>query len=146
MRKTILGLVAAFAVIAAGSAPALACDSCSPCGYASPCGGYVQPYAPYERLPDPVVQYHSTPIAQPQYYYVEQGPTYTGPGNWAPRPTYEETALPTYRHHPYYWHHGYRHSYPSVRYGHFPHHTMRYGMIHHRYGWGHREHVLRRYY
>ena len=38
-------------------------------GYAgcSACGGWVR-----ERLPDP----------EQQYYYVNQGPTYTGPGNW----------------------------------------------------------------
>ena len=29
-----------------------------------------------------------------QYYYVNQGPTYTGPGNFAPYPGYEEGALP----------------------------------------------------
>ena len=33
-----------------------------------------------QRLPDP----------EQQYYYVNQGPTYTGPGNWAPRPVYQE--------------------------------------------------------
>jgi hypothetical protein len=117
MRKTILGLVAAFAVIAAGSAPALACDSCSPCGYVSPCGGYVQPYAAYERLPDPVVQYHSAPIAQPQYYYVEQGPTYTGPGNFAPRRYYQEQGVAGwgYRHHyRHRWHHYGYHYRPHV--------------------------------
>ena len=39
-----------------------------------------------ERLPDPVHQ----------YYYVYQGPTYTGPGNWAPRPVYREGAISGY--------------------------------------------------
>ena len=49
----------------------------------------------YERLPDPVHQ----------YYYVNQGPTYTGPGNFAPYQGYEEGALPGwgYRHHRHYW-------------------------------------------
>jgi hypothetical protein len=42
------------------------------------CGGWA-----YERLPDPVHQ----------YYYVNQGPTYSGPGNFAPYPTYQESAL-----------------------------------------------------
>ncbi len=65
------------------TAPAYACGGwygggCAPCGYVSPCG------ATYERLPDPEVQYHSAPIAQPRYYYVDQGPTYSGPGNFAP--------------------------------------------------------------
>ena len=117
MRKMISGLVAAVAAIAAGIAPAKACDSCSPCGYVSPCAQtYVQPYAAYERLPDPVVQYHSAPIAQPQYYYVEQGPTYTGPGNFAPRRYYQEQGVTGwgYRHH--------RHHYGYSAYRHYPYH------------------------
>ena len=143
MRQTILGFVAAIAVVVASSAPAMACgglfDSCGGCGYVSPCA---QTYVPaytyggcntgcggwgYERLPDPVVQYHAAPVASPQYYYVDQGPTYTGPGNFAPYPTYREGGVygwGGYRHH-----HGY--------YG-YPHHRM------HHYGYG--EHVLRRYY
>jgi hypothetical protein len=131
MRYKIAGLIAAVAVMIA--APAMACGGlftgCSPCGqqYVSPCAqSYVAPapvYAAgcntcggwaYERLPNPVHQ----------YYYVNQGPTYTGPGNFAPYRTYEESALPVYRS----WRHHHRH--------------MHYGMMHH----GHREHVLRRYY
>jgi hypothetical protein len=121
MRQTISGLVAAIAVVAASAVPALACGnglfqgSCSPCGeaYGSPCAPpqvYVSP-APtygdagcnggcggwaYERLPDPVHQ----------YYYVNQGPTYTGPGNFAPYPTYQESAVSgwdAYRRRPYYY-------------------------------------------
>jgi hypothetical protein len=99
MRHMISGLVAAVAVMAA--APAMACGygSCSPCGaaYVSPCAAsvYAAPVVSYsytnyggcygwatERLPDPVQQ----------YYYVNQGPTYTGPGNWAPAPVYREGA------------------------------------------------------
>lgn len=90
MRQMISGLVAAIAVMAA--APAMACGY-GPCGapyvapvviynYSSCCGGWV-----YERLPDPVQQ----------YYYVNQGPTYTGPGNWAPRPVYQEDSGYAYR-------------------------------------------------
>ena len=110
MRQTISGLVAAIAVVAASTVPAMACGgglfgSCSPCGqaYVSPCA---QAYVPgpvytgcntgcggwaHERLPDPVHQ----------YYYVNQGPTYSGPGNFAPYPTYQESALgwDTYRRH-----------------------------------------------
>ena len=99
MRQTISGLVAAFAVVTASAAPAMACGwfGCSPSPvYVSPapaysysgcdfgCGGWA-----YERLPDPVHQ----------YYYVNQGPTYSGPGNFAPYPTYQESALgwDTYR-------------------------------------------------
>ena len=107
MRQTISGLVAAIAVVTASAAPAMACggglfqSSCSPAdrpmsararspGLRSPapaysysgcntgCGGWA-----HERLPDPVQQ----------YYYVNQGPTYTGPGNFAPYPTYQERSI-----------------------------------------------------
>lgn len=94
MRKTISGLVAAVAVMmTVGAAPAMACyGGCAPApvyvapvasysGCYSGCGGWAT-----ERLPDPVHQ----------YYYVNQGPTYTGPGNWAPRPVYQESALPVW--------------------------------------------------
>lgn len=169
MRKTISGLVAAVAVMmTAGAAPAMACGgglftSCSPCGYAAPCAPapvYVAPVYSgcntgcgwaHQRLPDPVHQ----------YYYVNQGPTYTGPGNWAPEPAYEEDALPVYRHRPHYY--GYRahrpHGYgygvrPGYRYGygvrhghHGMHHGMRHGAPMMMQGhYGHREHTLRRYY
>jgi hypothetical protein len=165
MRQTISGLVAAIAVVTASAVPAMACgggglfqSSCSPCGqaYVSPCAqveAYVPPAPVYsecnscggwahERLPDP----------EQQYYYVNQGPAYSGPGNFAPYPTYQEGAVSewgAYRHHPYHygyeggrygegygyrahpqlrpWHEpmGYRHSMrPSIRYGYAPH---RYG-------------------
>ena len=187
MRQTISGLIAAVAVMAASAVPAMACggglfqSSCSPCGqqaYVSPCeqayvpapvysgcdtgcGGWAQ-----ERLPDPVQQ----------YYYVNQGPTYSGPGNYAPYPTYREGSVygwNGYRHHRH--HYGYeggyegRRSYgyrshrdygysarPSLRYGYAPRHSygprygMRYGAPMGMRGYGHermmREHVLRRYY
>jgi hypothetical protein len=108
MRQTISGLVAAIAVMTASAAPAMACGffqgGCAPCGevYVSPCA---QAYVPtngysgcyggcwaYERLPDPALQYHLS-YRLPQYYYVNQGPTYTGPGNFAPYPTYQEGAV-----------------------------------------------------
>ena len=124
MRQTISGLVAALAVIAAGIAPAKACGfGCGPCGYVSPCGaGYVQPYyagyagyAGYERLPDPEVQYQN-PVAPPQYYYVEQGPIYTGPGAFAPHRVYREEGI-------YGW--GYHRHFPRHH-----HHWDRYGSRH----------------
>src|ERR1700761_1092574 len=92
MRQTISGLIAAIAVMTA--APAFACGGyggCSPFGYVSTCGGVV------ERLPDPVVQYNAAPVALPQYYYVDQGPTYTGPGNFAPRRAYREEGISDWR-------------------------------------------------
>jgi hypothetical protein len=114
MRQMISGLVAAIAVMTAGVAPASACGYGGCCGaYVSPClGGYVPAYGyagcwtcgwAFERLAEPTTQ----------YYYVNQGPTYSGPGAFAPYPTYEESALPVwgayrYRHryvrYPYSYH------------------------------------------
>jgi hypothetical protein len=159
MRQLITGMVAAVAVVAASAAPAMACglfDTCSPC---TPCAApqvYVPPPPPvysgcnpcggaaYERLPDPEQEYGTAPAVH-QYYYADQGPTYTGPGDFAPHPVYREGGW-GYRHHihhygygfhPHAWHHGYHYGYE--------HHGMRYGyaMPHH---YGYREHTLRRYY
>jgi hypothetical protein len=123
MRQTISGAVAAIAVMTAGAAPAMACGftACSPCGQTySPCE---QVYTPpvvntgcntgcgggaYQRLAEPTTQYQSYAQPTSQYYYVNQGPTYTGPGAFAPYPTYQEEAMSgwgAYRHHPHY--HGY---------------------------------------
>jgi hypothetical protein len=168
MRQMISGLVAAIAVVAASAAPAMACGE-TPCGQSyipapvysgcnTGCGGWG-----YERLPDPVQQ----------YYYADQGPTYTGPGDFAPYPTYREGRVygwNGYRHHHHYqygydgggygyrthsyFHHWHAHhnfyGYPehhSIRYGYMPHHSLRYGggMPHHT-GYGYREHTQRRYY
>jgi hypothetical protein len=174
MRQMISGLVAAVAVMAAGVAPAMACggglfqSSCSPCGqaYVEPCAqSYVAApvysgcntgcgAAAYERLPDPEQQYEdATPVHQ--YYYADQGPTYSGPGNFAPYPTYREGG---YHHRPYHYGYAPRHNY---HYGYATHHSYRYGYAPHRsygprysqqyYGprphhYGYRERVLRRYY
>ncbi|MDO9058658.1 MAG: hypothetical protein Q7U92_06525 [Bradyrhizobium sp.] len=121
MRKTISGMVAAVAVMMTmGAAPAMACyaNPCAPAPvYVAPAysGCYTGCGWATERLPDPVHQ----------YYYVNQGPTYSGPGNWAPRPVYQETSVSYGR--PYYDgyrarpHYGYRYSVrPSVRYGYAP--------------------------
>ncbi|MBR0738968.1 hypothetical protein JQ581_18700 [Bradyrhizobium liaoningense] len=159
MRQMISGLVAAAAVMFVATAPAAACGytTCAPvapvysgcntgCGY-----GYGYGYGAYERLADPATQ----------YYYVNQGPTYTGPGAFAPYPTYREDAVvapanfgygygyraavaprPYYR--PYRYGNGPRYGYlPRVHYG----HAARYGYAYRhapRYYGGHR--VLRRYY
>ena len=75
----------------------------TPC-YAG-CGGWV-----YERLAEPTTQ----------YYYVNQGPTYSGPGMFAPYPTYQESAVPQgpavygYRRH-HHRHHSYHYGYPVLR-------------------------------
>ena len=160
MRQTISGLVAAFAVMTAGAAPAMACgggmfQGCSPCGqaYVEPCAQpqvYVQPQAyvapapvysgcntgcggwGYERLADPALQYHAAPVRH-QYYYVNQGPTFSGPGALAPYPTYEEAGIDGHRVYRY-------HTHPHYRGWH-------YGSAHHRmHHYGYRQHALRRYY
>jgi len=160
MRQMISGLVAAAAVMFAATAPAAACGF-NPCQPVAPvysgcntgCGGYGYGagYGAYERLAEPTTQ----------YYYVNQGPTYTGPGAFAPFPTYREDAVvapanygygyraavaPYHRPHyrPYRYGYGPRYGYlPRTHYGYGP----RYGYAHrhapHYYG-GHR--VLRRYY
>jgi hypothetical protein len=185
MRQTISGAVAAIAVMTAGAAPAMACGftACSPCGQTySPCE---QVYTPpvvntgcntgcggwgYDRLAEPTTQYQSYAQPSPQYYYVNQGPTYTGPRAFAPYPTYQEEAVSgwgAYRHHPRYygydggryadagiegsavqsyrWRHSfhYRPWHHAYRHGYAPHHyAMHYGYMPYRYG----HHVLRRYY
>jgi hypothetical protein len=119
MRQAISGLVAAIAVVVASAAPAMACGG----GWFAPCQGYVPVPVywgcnsgcggwAYERLPDPIQQ----------YYYADQGPTYSGPGNFAPYPVYRERTVSgwgAYRRGPYY---GYRH---PLRYG-YRAHTRRY--------------------
>lgn len=113
MRQTISGLVAAIAVVTVSAGSAMACggglftsSSCSPCGqaYVSPCAqGYSAGYgyagvAAYERLPDPTYQHHHRHHAGGhQYFYANQGPTHTGPGQFAPYPTYQETAISGWR-------------------------------------------------
>jgi hypothetical protein len=141
MRQTIKGLVAAFAVTTAGIAPAMACGF-DPCAttYAAPVYAPAYTYAApvyagcgacgggwaYERLSEPTTQ----------YYYVNQGPTYTGPGQFAPYPAYQEDALPVYAHayrwhHYYSWHHSYHyvpHHY-AYHYGHYGHYYYGHPLI-----------------
>ncbi|WJR75928.1 hypothetical protein [Bradyrhizobium sp. NP1] len=156
MRQTISGLVAAIAVMTAGAAPAMACGyaACAPCAtaYYSPCGWG------FEHLANPETQYYGATGYYPttQYYYVNQGPTYSGPGAFAPYPTYQENSVAYAR--PYYYGAGaaapavypyrWRRHYHAWR---RPYHSYRYGW--HRYGYGPRYHsyhrgypVLRRYY
>jgi len=59
-----------------------------------------------------VDQYGYRGHASQQYYYVNQGPTYSGPGDYAPRPIYREGAIAGYRHY------GYRRHYRAHHYGH----------------------------
>jgi hypothetical protein len=115
MRQKIAGLIAGVVLAATMSAaPVQACTALDPCGgygsygYGAGCGtglgcgngfgynynrgyGYDAGYGyGYEHLPDPSAGFS---YQSPQYYYVNQGPTYTGPGNWAPLPTYQERAV-----------------------------------------------------
>ena len=159
MRRVISGLIGIAGLALAGSAPAMACgySSCAPCGYASPCAPSVayQPAYTYQ----PAYSYHYghaygaagcgscgvryERLAEPthQYYYVNQGPTYTGPGAFAPYPVYQESAIPVYRYH--HRHHAYEETRvaPPMVYGH-PRSAYRWGAS--SYSHGHR--VLRRYY
>jgi hypothetical protein len=121
MRQTISGVVAAIAVMTAGAAPALACgfSACAPYaqgyGYAptvvgTGCGSCG--YDVYQRMAEPDTQYNPATRYSPttQYYYVNQGPTYSGPGMFAPYPTYQEKALGADER-ALYWHHHYHHGY-----------------------------------
>jgi len=113
MRQKIAGLFAGIVLAATMSAaPVQACTAIDPCGnwgyygYGAGCGnglgcgtssgagaGYDYDgygYTVRERLPDPTAGFA---YQNSQYYYVNQGPTYTGPGNYAPFPTYQERAV-----------------------------------------------------
>ena len=106
MRHLISGVVAAVAVMAASPAMTCGYSSCgTPCYSYSPCvsAAYVAPVAAFSygygcgggcgyggygygyaaRLAEPTTQ----------YYYVNQGPTYSGPGAWAPQPAYYEPSV-----------------------------------------------------
>ncbi len=161
MRQILTGLAAAAAVMAASAAPAMACDSgCSRGLFTSGVFGegygygYNESYLP-ERLPDPSWVYRHR-VYGPQYYYVNQGPYYSGPGNYAAAPTYQERAVNGWRGYDRGYYYGYSggpygnattHYYdgmPSVqgpvvyRYnGYRAHrHSMRYGYHTPRYGYG----------
>jgi hypothetical protein len=128
MRQMISGLLAAAALTVAGAAPAMACGygSCSlPYGYV----GWG-----FERMPDPELQYHSVERV-PQYYYVNQGPTFTGPGAFAPLPTYPVGGWNVYTHYP-------RYVGPYAAYRWHRH----YHWQPHRYSYYHGRPILRRYY
>lgn len=142
MRQMISAVVAALAVVVAGAAPAKACGftSCehtyvpsygySGYGYSGCATGCGAGWG-FERLAEPTTQ----------YYYVNQGPTYTGPGAFAPYPAYQESAVPGWGHR---WHR--HHPVFIPRYGYAPrmHHAVRYGYMPHHYYYG--RPVLRRYY
>jgi hypothetical protein len=114
MRHTISAVVAVIALVA-GAMPALACGDgpfpgpCSPCGQAYG-GACAQQYhdGGYDRL-----AYERLPERSPQYFYADQGPTFSGPGMFAPVPTYQESAVSgwgAYNHRTYYGYDGGRYA------------------------------------
>jgi hypothetical protein len=165
MRITISKWAAAFAVaaVSAAASPAMAGGGyygggCSPCGGSYNYSGTGYGYAGYEALPDP------TPVTR-QYYYVNQGPTYGGPGQFGPAPTYQETAIgwrgyprynggpyaDPYNHFSYSLNYGYRQETagPVVFTPRLPHYarpSYRYGYsMQPRVRYAHRSHYARRY-
>lgn len=160
------------------AAPAMACgySSCgSPCGYSyNPCAQaqYVAPVAAYSYSYGygygsgcgGCGGYATARLAEPtsQYYYVNQGPTYSGPGAWAPQPRYYEPAVSGWSNYsrpyeygyvarpryygPRTYHYGYRAPRPyAYGYGYAPRHmhAMHRHMHAAPYGYGR---PLRRYY
>lgn len=106
-----------------------------PCGRGYGYHGYGYGYhGVRERLPDPAVQ----------YYYVNQGPTYTGPGNFAPVPTYQERAVNGWQG----YSRPYRYGYTGGPYGHATSHYYDgapnvHGPMVYKYRGVHRHHVSR---
>lgn len=95
MRHKIAGLAAMIAV-AVSAAPAMACYS--PCAgnglFGAVTGGDAYSYGGYYGAAYAGGRYVQHPRYHgPQYYFVNRGPTYTGPGVVAPAPTYQERAV-----------------------------------------------------
>jgi hypothetical protein len=154
MRQSISAIVAVVGFAIAGAAPAMAC------GY-TPCGAPAYGYQSYAYPPAPVYPYQAPyacgagcgygygygaayeRLAEPtaQYYYVNQGPTYTGPGRFAPYPAYQESAVTGYAYPRHRYYHGAGAAGPAV-YGYHREHGYRWG----RTTYYHGKRVLRRYY
>jgi len=86
MRKTISGLLAVAAITVLGTASAAACG-----GLLQGCSYPTTGYGHYDYAG--VAVYETLPLPTGQYYHVNQGPVYSGPGDFAPYPTYQETAI-----------------------------------------------------
>jgi hypothetical protein len=142
MRFKVLGLAAMIGAMVS-AVPAMACyNGCGGglftsgataygCGYvATGCGVTFR-----EQLPNL--------DAGPQYYYVNQGPTYTGPGDIAPVPTYQERSVSGWAAYsrPYYY------GYNGGPYAHASHHyydgARLQGPTVYSYRWHHRHHRAR---
>jgi hypothetical protein len=147
MRRSISSAIVALAALTVSAAPALACGY----GYHA-CVPYTPTYtyAPtYGCATGCNTGWAFGHFAEPmgQYYYVNQGPTYTGPGAFAPVPTYQESTVSGwdgYHARPYYegagvagpavyghrWHHHHAYRWHGHRYGMTPyHHSPRYGYM-----------------
>lgn len=151
MRHLISGVVAAVAVMAASPAMACGYSSCSPCYSYSPCAPrYVAPVATYSYgygygCGSGCGGYAAARLVEPttQYYYVNQGPTYSGPGAWAPQPTYYEPSVSGWSNYARPYGYGYvarpryfgprAYGYGGVR----PYGAYRYGYAHRHYGMRH---------
>jgi hypothetical protein len=151
MRQMISGLIAAMAVVTVSAVPAMACGGCPPCGQiaVSPCGQsyyghhYYSGYHGYgyrQHLTDPDALLRP---AAPRYFYANQGPTFSGPGMWAPVPTYRERAVTG-------WHgydRGYYYGYNGGPYANATHHYYDgapnwHGPAIYSYRWRHHRHHM----
>jgi len=110
--QQIFGFVAVAAAISMATGPATACSNMpcvapqaapapqqdDPCMWAHrkvPTNGFIGCGWGFERLVDPETQYRSRG-PEPRYYYVNQGPTFSGPGAFAPYPIYKEGVFVSY--------------------------------------------------
>jgi hypothetical protein len=110
MRHKIAGLAAMIAVTVS-AAPAMACYSpCAGGGLFGAAGVDSFSYGGYYGTAYAGTRYEQYPRYNgPQYYFVNRGPTYTGPGVLAPAPTYQERAVSgwtSYSRPYYYGYHG----------------------------------------
>ncbi len=143
MRNMTTAIAAALAMMAATAATALACED-----YGNPCGrglftagDYQGSYARFEHLPDPTGPGYYP--HGPRYYYVNQGPAFSGPGVYAPVPTYQERAVTGWHGYDY----GYYYGYNGGPYGDATSHyydgmPAAQGPVVYSYGpWAHRRHI-----
>lgn len=140
MRKTMMALAAVMAATAAGVVSANACDIYGPCR-----GAYANSVTWFDHAP-PAPEPAPPGPAEPIYYYVNQGPAFTGPGVYAPVPTYQERAVTGWHGYDY----GYYYGYNGGPYGDATSHYYdgmppAYGPVVYRYGPWHGHRHVRHY-